>query len=84
MLDFRIMIKFKKKENINNINISIKTRTLFNAISDEYTPVEIVYENYINLFNRKNEELIFWNIEYDDFYQLLIEFQKNDIIKFND
>ena len=52
MIDLRLMIKIDKKENINKINCSLKDNILFNVITDEYVPIEIVYENYLNSYNK--------------------------------
>lgn len=84
MLDLRIMIKFDKKENINRINCSLKENVLFNVITNEYTPIEIVYENYLNLFNKENHNVLYWNTEYEEFAQLVNKFNQHGIVKLND
>ena len=43
--------------------------------------IEIVYENYLNLINKENDKLVYWNNEYDKFCQLLNKFKKNEIIQ---
>ena len=50
-------------------------------ILNEYMPFKIVYENYLNLMNKGNDKLVYWNNEYDKFCQLLNKFKKNEIIQ---
>lgn len=83
MIDLRLMIKIDKKENINKINCSLKDNILFNVITDEYVPIEIVYENYLNTYNKNGEKFLFWNTEFTKFCELLNKFKKYKIIKFN-
>lgn len=83
MIDLRLMIKIDKKENINKINCSLKDNILFNVITDEYVPIEIVYENYLNSYNKNGEKFLFWNTEFTEFCELVNKFKKYKIIKFN-
>lgn len=38
--------------------------------------IEIVYENYLNLMNKGNDKLVYWNNECDKSCQLLNKFKK--------
>lgn len=83
MIDLRLMVRLNEKENIKKINCTSKENVLFNVILNEYMPIEIVYENYLNLMNKGNDKLVYWNNEYDEFCQLLNKFKKNKIIQFD-
>lgn len=83
MIDLRLMLKIDKKENINKIKCSLEDNILFNVIPDEYVPIEMVYENYLNSYNKNGEKFVYWNTEFTEFYELVNKFKKYGIIQFN-
>ena len=50
-----IDLRFNDKNNIKRIQCSRKDDVLLNIITDDYVPIEIIYVNYIDLYNRKND-----------------------------
>ena len=84
MIDLRLMVRFNDKNNIKRVQCSKKDDALLNIITDDYVPIEIIYVNYIDLYNRKNEDCIYWNVEFDLFNEMLKKYKNLGIIEFNE
>lgn len=83
MLDLREMVKLKincsKYENINN-----KERIIISLINDYFIPVELLFDDYVAVYNKQFRKKINYTYEEKkEFYRILSILKQKNIVEFN-
>lgn len=83
MLDLREMVKLKincsNYENINN-----KERIIISLINDYFIPVELLFDDYVAVYNKQFRKKINYTYEEKkEFYRILSILKQKNIIEFN-
>lgn len=83
MLDLREMVKLKincsNYENINN-----KERIIISLINDYFIPVELLFDDYVAVYNKQFRKKINYTYEEKkEFYRILSILKQKNIVEFN-